>query len=248
MLNQPGWMSIPDILDPSRQILFYDSKGINDRIYQDSQAKDHYLSFDGGNEKGSYYLGLGALDNDGLVLGSGFKRYSGNFSGSYKVTDRVKVGSNILYSQSNLSLSPLGGDDTVFRRFQGQAPTQRTFDTNPDGTWSDQYAVGQNQSFGNPLYYQDKFVRKNLEQRLSASVNVDWNVLDDLILSLKGSLFTVNNNNESFNRAYRTGSNVGPLNTTRQASVSLGRTLRNQLTLRIIISPPQQVPETRLPI
>ena len=230
LLNQPGWMSIPDILDPSRQILFYDSKGINDRIYQDSQAKDHYLSFDGGNEKGSYYLGLGALDNDGLVLGSGFKRYSGNFSGSYKVTDRVKVGSNILYSQSNLSLSPLGGDDTVFRRFQGQAPTQRTFDTNPDGTWSDQYAVGQNQSFGNPLYYQDKFVRKNLEQRLSASVNVDWNVLDDLILSLKGSLFTVNNNNESFNRAYRTGSNVGPLITTRQASVSLGRTLRSQLT------------------
>ncbi|WP_242202087.1 SusC/RagA family TonB-linked outer membrane protein [Aestuariivivens insulae] len=230
LLNQPGWMSIPDILDPSQEILFYDNKGVGDRIYQDSASKDHYLSFDGGNEKGSYYLGLGLLDNEGLVLGSRFKRYSGKFSGSYQVTDRVKVNSNILYSHSNLNRSPLGNDDTVFRRFQGQASTSRTYDSNPDGTWSDQYAVGQNQGFGNPLYYQDKFVRKNLEQRLSASVGINWDIIDDLTLSINGSHFTINNHNESFNKAYRVGSNTGPLRTGREAAVSLGRTLRNQLT------------------
>ena len=230
LLNIPGWQTIPDILNPSQDILFYDNKGVGDRIYQDSETKDHYLSFDGGNENGSYYLGLGLLDNDGLVLGSGFKRYSGNFSGSYQVTNNVKVSSNILYSHSNLSLSPLGAESTIFRRFQGQAPTQRTYDSNPDGTWSDQYAVGQNQGFGNPLYYQDKFVRKNLEQRLSASVSIDWDIIDDLTLSVKGSHFTINNHNESFNRAYRVGSTTGPLRTGREAGVSLTRTLRNQLT------------------
>ncbi|MBJ6367805.1 SusC/RagA family TonB-linked outer membrane protein [Snuella sedimenti] len=230
LLNQPGWMSIPDILDPSQDILFFDNKGVGDRIYQDSASKDHYLSFDGGNEKGSYYLGLGLLDNEGLVLGSGFKRYSGKFSGSYQVTDNIKVNSNILYSHSNLNLSPLGGEDTVFRRFQGQASTSRTYDSNPDGTWSDQYAVGQNQGFGNPLYYQDKFVRKNLEQRLSASVGINWDIIEDLTLAVTGSHFTINNHNESFNRAYRVGSTTGPLRTGREAAVSLGRTLRNQLT------------------
>lgn len=230
LLNQPGWKSIPDVLNPSQNILFYDNQEVGDRIYQNSASKDHYLSFDGGNEKGTYYLGLGALDNDGLVLGSGFKRYSGKFSGSYKISDNFKVNSNILYSHSNLNRSPLGGDDTVFRRFQGQAPTSRTFDSNADGTWSDQYAPGQNQSFGNPLYYQDKFVRKNLEQRLSASVGIDWDIVKDLTFSLSGSHFTVNNHNESFNKAYRVGSNTGPLRTGREASVSLGRTLRNQLT------------------
>ena len=230
LLNQPGWSTIPDILNPSQDILFYDNKTVGDRIYQNSATKDHYLSFDGGNEKGSYYLGLGLLDNDGLILGSGFKRYSGKFTGSYRITDNLKVNSNVLYSHSNLSLSPLGGDDTVFRRFQSQAPTSRTFDNNPDGTWSNIYAVGQNQGFGNPLYYQDKFVRKNLEQRLSASVGIDWNILDNLILSVDGSHFTINNHNESFNRAYRVGSTTGPLRTGREASVSLDRTLRNQLT------------------
>ncbi|QCX38617.1 SusC/RagA family TonB-linked outer membrane protein [Aureibaculum algae] len=230
LLNQPGWNSIPDILDPSQEILFYDNKGVGDRIYQDSFSKDHYLSFDGGNEKGTYYLGLGALDNDGLVLGSGFKRYSGKFSGSYNISDKFKVNSTILYSHSNLSRSPLGNDDTVFRRFQGQAATSRTYDTNADGTFSNVYSVGQNQSFGNPLYYQDKFIRKNLEQRLSASVGIDWDLLDDLTLSIDGSHFAINNHNESFNKAYRVGSTTGPLRTGREASVSLGRTLRNQLT------------------
>ncbi|RTE55583.1 TonB-dependent receptor [Arenibacter aquaticus] len=230
LLNQPGWNSIPDILNPSQEILFYNNTTVGDRIYQDSASKDHYLSFDGGNEKGTYYLGLGLLDNDGLILGSGFKRYSGKFSGSYKISDRIKVNSNILYSHSNLSLSPLGSDNTVFRRFQSQAPTSRTYDNNPDGTFSDQYAVGQNQGFGNPLYYQDKFVRKNLEQRLSASVGFDWNLIDHLKLSVDGSHFAINNHDESFNKAYRTGSTSGPLRTAREASIGLERTLRNQLT------------------
>ncbi len=230
LLNQPGWSSIPDILDPSRDILFFDNKNVGDRIYQESNTQDHYLSFDGGNEKGSYYLGLGLLDNDGLILGSGFKRYSSKFSGSYKVSDKLKVNSNILYSHSNLSLSPLGSDNTVFRRFQGQAPTSRDYDNNPDGTFSDVFAVGQNQGFGNPLYYQDKFVRNNLEQRLTGAVGVDYNIMDNLILSLDASHFTVNNQNENFNRAYRVGSTSGPLRTGREASINSVRTLRNQLT------------------
>lgn len=230
LLNQPGWSSMPDILNPTRSILFYDNPQVGDWIYRNSESKDHYLSFDGGNESGSYYLGLGVLDNDGLILGSGFKRYSGKFSGSYKIKDNIRVNSNILYSHSNLNRSPLGSDDTVFSRFQGQAPTSRTYDNNPDGTWADVYAVGQNQGFGNPLYYQDKFVRKNLEQRLSASVGVDWEFIENLTLSVKGSHFAVNNHDENFDKAYRTGSTTGPINKARLASVGLDRTLRNQLT------------------
>ncbi len=230
LLDQPGWDFIPDILDPSRNILFFENETVENRIYQDSETKDHYLSLEGGNEKGTYYLGLGLLDNDGLILGSGFKRYSGKFSASYKISDKVKVNSNILYSHSNLSLSPLGSDDLVFRRFRGQAPVSRDFDNNPDGTFSDILAPGQNQTFGNPLYYQDKFVRKNLEQRLSAFSGIDWKITDNLLFSLNGSHFTINNHNENFTKAFRTGNSSGPLRTARQASVGLERTLRNQLT------------------
>lgn len=226
LLNQPGWKTIPDPLDPTKEILYLDNN-VDDLIYQDSFIRDHYLAFDGGNEKGTYYLGLGYLDNDGLILGSGFKRYSGKFSGSYNISDRFKVNSNILYSHSNLNRSPLGSDDRVFRRFAGQAPTSRTYNNNEDGTLSDVLNPGTNSGFGNPLYYQDKFVRKNLEQRLSASIGLDYDILENLTAAVKFSHFTINNHNEAFNKAFLQG---GTLITTRNASTSLERTLKNQLT------------------
>lgn len=226
LLNQPGWSTVTDPLDPTQEILFQEND-VNDNIYQDSRALDSYISADGGNDKGSYYLGLGYLDNDGLILGSGFKRYSGKFSASYKVTDRLKVNSNILYTHSNLSLSPLGSDNTVFRRFAGQPPTSRVFNNNPDGTLSSTLNQGTNSGFGNPLYYADKFIRKNLEQRLNASVGLNWQVVDNLKLAVTASHFTINNHNSSFNRAFLNGST---LITNRNASASLGRTLRNQIT------------------
>src|SRR5690606_25271070 len=134
---------------------------------------------------------------------------------------------NLLYSHSNLDLSPLGGDDTVFRRFAGQPPTARTYNNNPDGTLSNDYNPGTNFGFGNPLYYQDKFIRDNLEQRLSACVGVNWQLWSNLSLDLRANHFTINNHNESFNKAYLNG---GTLITTRNASASLDRTLRNQFT------------------
>lgn len=227
LLNQPGWSTIPDPLNPDKEILFL-SNNVDDNIYQNSASIDHNLTFDGGNEKGSYYLGLGYLDNDGLILKSGFKRYSGTFTGSYDINDNLKVSSNILYANSNLNNSPLGGEDTVFRRFAGQAPTSRTYNNNPDGTLSNQLNPGTNAGFGNPLYYQDKFINDALEQRLTASANLVWTPINDLILSLKGSHFTINNHNESFNKAYLNG---GTLVTSRNAAASLQRTLRNQLTI-----------------
>src|SRR5690606_24028347 len=174
-----------------------------------------------------YYLGLGYLDNEGLILGSGFRRISGNFSGSYKISDKFTVNSNIIYSHSNLKQSPLGGDDTVFRRFAGQPPTSRIFNNNPDGSLSDVYNPGTNAGFGNPLYYQDKFIRDNLEQRMLASVGINWDLTDALGLAVPASHFTVNNQNNAFNKAYL---NAGSLITTRNASTSLERTLRNQAT------------------
>ena len=70
---------------------------------------------------------------------------------------------------------------------------------------------------GNTLYYKDKFVRYNLEQRLSGSVHLDYKFLNDFTFTLRGSHFSVNNTNESFNKAYL---NSGSLITARNASAS----------------------------
>lgn len=225
LLGHPGWMAIKDPLDPTKEIIFQ-SNDLSDLFYQESYAQDYSLSFDGGNDKSTYYLGLGFLDDKGLAIGSGFKRYSGTFNGSYKITDKLKVSSGIIYAHSSMD-KPYTSIYNLFQRSAGMAPTTRKFITNPDGSDSDEYHPGTNLSFGNPLYYHDKFERSNLEQRLTATASLDFYATDKLTFTLRGSHFTMNNSNESFNRAYLNG---GSLNTERVAGVSHDRTVRNQLT------------------
>lgn len=228
LLDYEGWQTIEDPVNPGTTLIFQENQ-MNELIYQDSHAMDYSLSFDGGNDRGTYYLGLGFMDDKGLVFGSAFKRYSGTFNASYKLSESLKVTSNLIYAHSNRNL-PFDSEYNLFQRTAGLAPTSRIYNNNPDGSLSDEYQPGTYLGFGNPLYYQDKFIRYNLEQRLTGSVQFEYRFLNDFILTVRGSHFAVNNSNEAFNKAYL---NSGRLNTERQASVSHQRTLRNQLTAMV---------------
>jgi len=225
LLDHEGWQTMEDPIDPGTMLLFQENK-MNELFYQESYGQDYSLSFDGGNDKGTYYLGLGMLDDKGLVFGSAFKRYSGTFNASYKISDALKVSSNIIYAHSNQN-QPYDNVYNLFQRTAGLAPTSRIYNNNPDGSLSDDYQPGTYLGFGNPLYYQDKFVRSNLEQRLTASVQLDYRFFNDFTFTVRGSHFTINNSNEAFNKAYLSS---GRLNTDRQSSASHDRLMRNQIT------------------
>lgn len=227
LLNQPGWQQMPDPLNPSQTLIYMDNQ-MNELFYQNSTVNDHYLSFDGGNDKGTYSLGLGYMDNEGLIFGSGFERYSGKLNASYRVKRNVKISTSLLYSRSSLSENAFAQNDyTIFQRSAGQPPTSRIYNNNPDGTLSDELNQGTNYGFGNPLYYRDKFIRGNLEQRLTAGVTLDWNITDDLKFTAKGNYFIINDTKDGFNKAYYNG---GSYRTARNSFINNKRTTTNQFT------------------
>lgn len=227
LLKYPGWQTIDDPINPGQKLIFQEND-MASLVYQHSYGIDNSVSFEGGNDKGTYYLGLGYLNDKGLVIGTEFNRFSGTFNGSYKIKENFKVSSNVLYVNSSTSPNFLDSDDyTVFQRYGGMAPTTRIYKNNPDGSLSSDPLPGVDVSFGNPLYYKNKFVRDNLEQRLTASVQFDWKFLNDFNLMVRGSHLSINNTWENFDKAYL---NKGTLNTIRQSKVSYGRTLRNQIT------------------
>jgi len=224
LLGYDGWQSMVDPVT-GKDLIFMDNK-LNDLFYQSSNTQDYSLSFDGGNDKSTFYLGLGYMDDKGLVFGSGFKRISGTINASYDITDNFKISSNVIYAHSNQNL-PFDNLYNLFQRTAGLAPTSRIYNNNPDGSLSDEYQPGTYLGFGNPLYYRDKFPKSNLEQRLTASIQGDYTFLEKFKLTLRGSHFTINNSNEAFDKAYISS---GVLNTNRVSSVSHARTERNQVT------------------
>lgn len=226
LLNAPGWEKIQDPLDPTKTLIFQ-SNSMSDLIYQNSHAEDYSLSFDGGNDKGSYYLGLGMLNDRGLVLNSGFKRYSATFNGSYKVTPKLKVSSSMMYLYSSKDL-PVESISELFQRAQGMAPTTRLFYMNADGTNTDRPFPGTYLGFGNPRYYANTKDKTNLEQRFSGNAQLEYKITDKLTAKVQGSHLLINNDDEVFTRAFENG--VNKLETTRKSEYQRKRYTTNQFT------------------
>jgi TonB-linked SusC/RagA family outer membrane protein len=70
--------------------------------------QSHELSISGGDEKSRYLISGNYFDQDGILLNSGFKRYSGRANYERNVSDNFKVTTNVFGSHSSVN-APFGG-------------------------------------------------------------------------------------------------------------------------------------------
>nr|WP_319401162.1 TonB-dependent receptor [uncultured Carboxylicivirga sp.] len=66
-----------------------------DETFQNNMRQEYNLSMSGGNERSTYYLSFGYLDDEGVIDGSGFSRISGRFKGDHQIKDWLKIGANV---------------------------------------------------------------------------------------------------------------------------------------------------------
>ena len=134
-----------------------------DEVYQTAISKSHQLSFSGAKENTSYYISGGFLDQQGTLIGSGYKRYNLRTNIDSKVKDWLKVGTNINAGITNEKL-------TINQSFGGlisntllQAPDIPV--RNPDGTFAGPRSNDLNATSFNPvaeaMVRDNKLVRKN---------------------------------------------------------------------------------------
>ncbi len=80
----------------------------SDIAFENSFMQKHNLGFQAGNEKGSYYVGLSYLDQDGIVFGDSdtYERITGMINASFNVKPWLKVGTtNTLEKWQSQSVS-----------------------------------------------------------------------------------------------------------------------------------------------
>jgi TonB-linked SusC/RagA family outer membrane protein len=100
-------------------------------IFETSPTQNHNLAFNGGNEKTTYNVSLGYVDQNGIMKGFNYKRYSARINLTSKVNNFVKFGTNILL-KSGTTESVAGGSKDLFLSAMSQAPTYEPF--LPDGS------------------------------------------------------------------------------------------------------------------
>ncbi len=77
-----------------------------DTAYKSGLRQEYNVAVNGGYDKGSYYLSLGYLDEDGIIDYSSFKRFSGRFKGDFNAKSWLKFGINLGYVNSTTDSNP----------------------------------------------------------------------------------------------------------------------------------------------
>ena len=162
-LLQKGWQEMPDPLDPSKTILYKDTNPADYNLNNPAISQDYNINMSGGNDKGTYYAGLGYNRQEGLPIKTFYERYSFVLNASYKITDWLTSSSNFNYNRANWKNMPGSqtSEGNYFGRIMSTPPTVRFQDEDGNPT------LGPVAGDGNQNYQPDKWWNFNQSDKFT---------------------------------------------------------------------------------
>ena len=161
-----------------------------DAVYRTAATNSHQVSFSAAKDGTNYYLSGGFLDQEGILLGSGLKRYTMRLNLDSKVKDWLKVGANLNAGITNenitinqsftglISNTLLQAPDIPVRNIDGSyatAPLNANFTTyfNPvaEALTKDSKLIRKN-FLGN--VYAEMSLAKGLKYRIELGANTEF--------------------------------------------------------------------------
>ena len=176
-----------------------------DVAFETSTMQKHNIAFTNGNERGSYYLSLSYLDNDGIVKGNAdtYERLTATINGEYEIKPWLKVGSTNQIEKydvrsvaegneygsllaSVLLMDPLTpsvyAPDRLPAHMQAALNNNQPLLKDADGNY---YSVSPffGGEFGQPLIMRDNNVGKNGGFNVTGSIYGDFKPLKGLVIT-----------------------------------------------------------------
>jgi TonB-dependent starch-binding outer membrane protein SusC len=135
----------------------------------------------GGNAVSSYSFSGNYYNEKGMIVNSYFKRYSFRINSEHKIGSRLRVGENIVYSNTNGSSPDTKSTQTGLVwsaiRFNPAIPV-----VNPDGSWGTSQADNQLGDINNPVATANELQVYNKTDRLLANAFAELEIIKGLKL------------------------------------------------------------------
>lgn len=199
-----GLLPTPEFADPS---VLGRGTDWQEAIFKNGAVSNHQLSFSGGKDNMNYYFSAGVFDQEGILIGSDFKRYSARFNLDNQIKKWLKVGmsSNVNRSIQNVTLADAAEGTIWWSVIQNPLIPVK----NLDGTWAG------NKQLGAVTYNQDNPVaraslrgNKSTSSQLFGSVYADISFMKNFNLRNEISYSLGTNNNMAFQLAGNIGNNT----------------------------------------
>ncbi len=198
-------------------------------LFGTAPMQNHSLTINGGDARTQYLLSLGYFDQDGIALGSGFKRYSVRLNLDNKTTDWLKVGTSLQLANvaENVNSSSAGVISSALW-LTPDIPVK-----NVDGTWG---GVTNNDGWVQPVVnpVAMALINKNMNYRYQLFGNAYAEIKFSKALSLRNEVsgnFDFSSN-ESFQPQTTFGkyTTPNPTSSSYSSSKNIYTVIRNYLT------------------
>lgn len=177
------------------QINAYATSGGTDwqsAIVRNAPVQNHELSIIGGNEQTKYSVSLGYLDQEGIVINSGFKRYNGRINLDAKVSKKFTIGANFIDAYSEARVTP----DGIFTAALEMPPVVGIYD--PAATTGYTYKSPYELAIANPVATLNLETNQSNTNRLLASGFGSYQIIEGLNAKILIGADLINNKQNSY--------------------------------------------------
>ena len=162
-----GWGEREEFADPS---ILGDGTDWQKEIFGNAGMWSHQVSISGGTDATQFLISGSYTDQDGIAVGSNFKRFTARINVDSKITSWLQVGaqSSLATTERNNTIDDNNVIQTALRQLP-EVPAR-----NPDGSWGYQEDNQLGTYFTNPLA--DALTRENKNKGLQALINAYANI------------------------------------------------------------------------
>jgi TonB-linked SusC/RagA family outer membrane protein len=202
-----------------------------DAMFRTGRIQQHKVELSGGSAASKMYASVGYFEQEGIMLGTGYKRGDARFNSDHNVSKRVTVGQNFYVAFDERKIEQQAGGRTQLQHMFRSSPYFPIH--NPDnfgGFFGAQSIDGSDPENPVRIAMQDKQNQQRL--KFLGNAYVDVKIFDFLSYRFKGGVDYVDYTQRSHSPAYSTGGysnrTAANVNQNRQHFTSV--LLTNQLT------------------
>ena len=214
-----GWQTVTAPIT-GKEILYkntdVDKYNLNDPAF----SQDYNINMSGGNDRGTYYAGLGYNRQEGVPVNTFYERYSFITNASYKIADWLTSTSSLNYNRANWKNMPgsNGSELNYFGRVRSLPPTVLFEDE--EGNMK----LGPGTADGNQMYQPDQWWNDNQSDKFTMSQSFKIDILKNLSLTANMNWYYSETYQESFTKDYE--NTPGNFVRTRSATAYYNRDFR----------------------
>jgi len=170
-------------------------------LFQNGVIQEHRISVTGGNKDTRYAFLGGYLNQDGLIVFSGYQRYNGRFNYQQNLSKTLKLTANIIGNRSitngyTPSISALNGgvaSNAIITSMLLQPPVNKlTFTDIEDNEGVDGYITS------NPYSLAKYITNDKYTSEWTSRLGLDWAITKNLSFRSTGTYTNINSNTDAY--------------------------------------------------